>query len=201
MKLNKALVLLPLTAMVAYSPVYATASDAGYFGISAGQATVDDFCDGSTSSCDDSSLSFRLYGSTEVNDFTNFEVGYQYIDDVEASGYISGIAVAGEMSGHFVDTTLQFGLPEKGPFRIFSKAGLVLWKLNYEISATDGFISVSESDSDTGVTFRTGMGVSYEISEKVRLRADWDLLLDVGDEDETGEADINIFSVGSEFRF
>jgi OOP family OmpA-OmpF porin len=48
---------------------------------------------------------------------------------------------------------------------------------------------------------RFELGMSHQVSEQLRLRADWDLLLNVGDEDETGEADINVFSVGPEFRF
>ena len=57
------------------------------------------------------------------------------------------------------------------------------------------------SGDDTGVACRTGLGVSYEVAKRIRLRADWDLLLNVGDEDELGETDINVFSVRSEFRF
>lgn len=152
-------------------------------------------------SCDDDAVSFRIHGGTELTDFANLEVGYRYIDDVEASGFISGVAVAAAINGHFVDTTLQLGLPESGPFKVFSKAGLMLWRLNYEVEASNGFLSISESDDDSGVAFRTGLGMSYQVSEQLRLRADWDLLLNVGDEDETGEADINVFSVGPEFRF
>ncbi|GGC77353.1 outer membrane beta-barrel protein [Marinobacter halophilus] len=200
MKLNRTALLLAIVA-ISHAPAYATEAKPGYFGISAGQATVEDFCDGSEASCDDSALSFRIYGGTELNGFANLEFGYRYIDDIEASGVISGIGVALAVNGHFVDTTLQLGMPETGPFKVFTKAGLMLWRLNYEAAASNGFQTFSVSDNDTGVAFRTGLGISYEISERVRLRADWDLLLNVGDEDETGETDINVFSFGPEFRF
>ncbi len=62
-------------------------------------------------------------------------------------------------------------------------------------------MTVSESDSDSGVAFRTGLGVSYDVSDTLRLRADWDYLVNVGDEDELGQTDINVFSIGPEFRF
>src|SRR5690554_6155371 len=184
-----------------HGPVYAMEARPGYVGLTLGQATVDDFCDGSESSCDDSALSFRVHGGTELNNFANLEFGYRYIDDLEASGFISGLGLAVAVNGHFVDTTLQLGMPETGPFKFFAKAGLMLWRLNYEAAASDGFQTVSVSDDDTGVALRTGLGMSYQISDRVRLRADWDLLLNVGDEDETGETDINVFSVGPEFRF
>lgn len=201
MKSNKLLAALPLLVIAMSAPAYAASDRTGYFGVTAGQATVDDLCDGIEVSCDDDAVSFRIHGGTELTDFANLEVGYRYIDDVEASGFISGVAVAAAINGHFVDTTLQLGLPESGPFKVFSKAGLMLWRLNYEVEASNGFLSISESDDDSGVAFRTGLGMSYQVSEQLRLRADWDLLLNVGDEDETGEADINVFSVGPEFRF
>ncbi len=200
MKPNKLLLALTVAAIAA--PVAQAAEPKqGYAGITVGQATVDDFCGGGESSCDDSAISFRVHGGTELNDFVNLELGYRYIDEVEASGFINGIAVAAAVNGHFVDTTLQLGMPETGPFKVFAKAGLMLWRLNYDVAASNGFQTFSASDDDSGVALRTGLGASYEVSEKVRVRADWDLLLNVGDDDELGEADINVFSVGPEFLF
>lgn len=201
MNAKKLLFCLPLAAFAAQAPAQSAGPLAGYAGFTVGQAKVDDLCDGFEGSCDDSSLSFRVHGGAELSSFANLELGYRYVDDVEASGVVSGIGVAAAINGHFVDTTLQLGLPESGPFKFFTKAGLMLWRLNYEVAASNGWMTVSEEDDDTGVAFRTGLGMSYQVSDQLRLRADWDLLLNVGDDDETGEADINIFSVGPEFRF
>lgn len=200
MKLNRIALLFSLTTIASGSALAAEARP-GYFGISAGQATLDDFCGGGESSCDDSAVTIRVHGGTELNGFASLEFGYRYIDDTEASGVIDGVGVALAVDGHFVDTTLQLGMPETGPFKVFTKAGLVLWRLNYDIAASNGFQTIALSDDDTGVAFRTGLGMSYEVSAGIRLRADWDLLLNVGDEDELGETDINVFSVGPEFRF
>lgn len=201
MKKTTFLAALPLIALAAQAPAQTSNQMNGYAGFTVGQATVDDLCDGFGGSCDDSALSFRVHGGAELNSFANLEVGYRYIDDVEASGFLSGVAFAAAVNGHFVDTTLQLGLPESGPFKVFSKAGLMVWRLNYEAAASNGFQTASIEDDETGVSFRTGLGVSYEVNNQLRLRADWDLLLNVGDDDSTGETDINIFSVGPEFRF
>lgn len=200
MKLNKKALLFSVVT-IASAPASAAEARPGYFGISAGQATVEDFCGGGESSCDDSAPTFRIHTGTDLNNFANFEFGYRYIDDVTASGVFSGVSFAAAVTGHFVDTTLQLGMPESGPLRVFTKAGLLFWRLNVEAAASNGFQTYSESDSDTGVGFRTGLGMSYEISDQVRLRADWDFLVNIGDEDEIGETDINVFSVGPEFRF
>jgi opacity protein-like surface antigen len=200
MNLNKNALLFSIAA-IASTPAFAASANPGYFGISGGQATVEDFCGGGESSCDDSAPTFRIHGGSELSNFANLEFGYRYVDDVEASGVISGVGVAAAVNGHFIDTTLQLGMPETGPFRIFTKAGLMYWRLNLEGAASNGFQTASFSDSSTGVGFRTGLGMSFELSDQVRLRADWDFLVNVGDEDETGETDINVFSVGPEFRF
>ena len=175
----------------------------GYLGFSLGQATVEDFCDDTPDgfSCEESALTGRVYAGSHLNEFIDLEIGYRYIDDVGISASINGISAKVDINVHTLDTTLQFGLPAEGPFRIFSKVGLLLWKLNAEASASDGITSFSESDDDSGVALRTGLGVSYDISDKVTIRGDWDYLVDVGDEDEMGEADIHIFSVGPQFRF
>jgi len=183
------------------APAHAAGSPGGYAGLSVGQAGVDDFCDGDWESCDDDALTARIYGGVEFNGYTSVEFGYRYMDDVEFSGTFLGVGVSGSGNAHFVDSTLQLGIPESGPFRIFAKAGLLLWYVDYEVSASNGWISASVDDSDTGVALRTGLGMSYAFTDSFRLRADWDLLVDVGDEDEFGEADINLLSIGPEFRF
>lgn len=200
MKLNKK-ALLFFVATVASAPAFAANERLNYVGISAGQATVEDFCGGGESFCDDSAPTFRIHVGSKLSNFASFELGYRYIDDVEASGVVSGVGVAAAVTGHFVDTTLQLGMPEFGPFRVFTKAGLQFWRLNVDVAASNGVQTASASDSDTGVGFRTGLGMSYEIADELWLRADWDYLVNIGDENETGETDINVFSVGPEFKF
>ncbi|GAA0838802.1 hypothetical protein GCM10009113_01260 [Marinobacter szutsaonensis] len=92
-------------------------------------------------------------------------------------------------------------MPESAPFKAFAKAGVVYWQLNYDSSWTSGLGSYTDSDDDSGASLRTGLGVSYEVAEGFRVRADWDLILDVGDDDDLGESDINVFSIGPEFLF
>ncbi len=64
------------------------------------------------------------------------------------------------------------------------------------------YINVSaNSYDDSGVSLRTGLGALMRITDMVRLRVEWDYLVDVGDDNEYGESDIHIFSIGPEFHF
>ncbi|MCG7199742.1 outer membrane beta-barrel protein [Marinobacter pelagius] len=197
-----------LFAAIAVSSIWVSNAQAvefypGYFGLSVGQAEVDDFCSGAEiSSCDDSAVTARLYGGSEYIGFANFEFGYRYLDEVSASGTVEGLGFASaEVEGHFFDATLQLGMPRAGRFKVFAKAGAMFWQLNYEATAQTSGGNLRFSDDDTGVALRTGLGASFNVSENFRVRADWDFLMDVGDEDETGESDINVFSIGPEFLF
>ena len=202
MKNKKLLVALAL-ASFGTSGVQAVEFYPGYFGISVGQAEVDDFCSGAEiSSCDDSSVTGRIYGGTEYIGFANVEFGYRYIDEVSASGTVEGLGFASaELDGHFFDATLQLGMPRSGRFKVFAKAGVMFWQLNYEATAQTSSGNLRFSDDDTDFSLRTGLGASFDVSENFRVRADWDFLMDVGDDDEYGESDINVFSIGPEFLF
>lgn len=198
---NKKLLTAIALASFGTSGIQAAEFYPGYFGISVGEATVNDLCDLDVDRCEDNAITGRLYGGSQFTGFANFEFGYRYLDDVSVSGTLDGWAGELDIDGHFFDATLQLGLPESGPFKAFAKAGVVYWQLNYDSSWTSGLGSYTDSDDDSGASLRTGLGVSYEVAEGFRVRADWDLILDVGDDDDLGESDINVFSIGPEFLF
>lgn len=173
---------------------YAGDSGEGYFGLSFGQADVKDFCENGLDSCDDTAFTGRIHGGVHLNRYTDVEFGYRYIDDVDASFGIAELRA----NGHFVDATMQFGVPGTGPFQVFAKAGAMYWLVDYKISAP--ILGISESDDEDGVSLRTGIGVRYDVNEDISLRADWDYLVDVGNND-IGDRDIQVFSFGPEVRF
>lgn len=198
---NKKLLTAIALASFGTSGIQAAEFYPGYLGISVGEATVNDLCDLDVDRCEDSAITGRLYGGSQFTGFANFEFGYRYLDDVSIWGTVDGWTGGIDIDGHFFDATLQMGLPESGPFKIFAKAGVVYWQLNYDASLTNGSVLYAGSDDDSGASLRTGIGASYEVSDGFRVRADWDLILDVGDEDYLGESDINVFSIGPEFLF
>lgn len=187
------------------STAHAAQPPVNYIGASVGQAIADDFCLGGETRCDDAALSLRIHGGGRINDILSFETGYRFVDDMEAEGSFiyqgAIIDAAFAMNGHFLDATLQLGVPANEPVKIHAKLGAVYWRFNYEVEASSGFFSMREEDSDTGVAVRTGLALTYQASDTMRLRADWDLMLGVGDDDSTGETDVNVFSVGPEFLF
>lgn len=173
---------------------YAGDSGEGYFGLSFGQADVKDLCEDGFDSCDDTAFTGRIHGGVHLNSYTDVEFGYRYIDDVDRS---IGLYEA-EANGHFLDATFQVAAPVTGAFRVFAKAGAMYWRVDYTESVA--VLGISESDEEDGVSLRTGIGARYELNDDISLRADWDYLVDVGNND-IGETDIQVFSFGPEVRF
>jgi OOP family OmpA-OmpF porin len=57
----------------------------------------------------------------------------------------------------------------------------------------------SESASGTGLSY--GIGLQYDFTNTTGLRLDWERFADVGDEDKTGQSDVDMLSAGLVFRF
>lgn len=173
-------------------------ADETYAGLSLGHTEVDEFCEGAGSGCDDSALSLRVYGGGFIDKNLAFEGGYSYIDDVSGSIELSGLGTfSADLSHHTFDGSLLVFTPGLGPVRLFAKAGVLFWQQDLE-ARLSGFGSAS--DTERGVAFRTGVGATVEVVESLRLRLEWDLLMDVGDDD-SFESDIHVVSAGPELVF
>lgn len=172
-----------------------------YAGLSLGQAEVKDFCDDLGSGCDDTATTGRIYGGGFLDEHLAFEGGYRYIDDVSASASIPGMSASIDASYHMFDGSLLIFTPRFGLFQVFAKAGVQFWKQDVGASVTG---LGSASDSERGISFRTGLGIKADITDSLGLRLEWDYLQHVGNnvgEVENFESDIHVFSAGPEYRF
>ncbi|MDG5499986.1 outer membrane beta-barrel protein [Marinobacter sp. BGYM27] len=173
-----------------------------YAGVSVGQSIVTDFCDDlEPLSCDDKSLAVRAYFGASFSEYIGGEVGFTFVDDVEASGSAFGASASLASGYQAFDGTMLFGTSRDNDFRLFAKAGIVAW--NYD---SKGYISGSGmvivgDEEESGVSFRTGLGALYNVTDNVSVRLDWDFIPDIGDDETTGETDLHILSVGPQFRF
>ncbi|MFN2359962.1 MAG: outer membrane beta-barrel protein [Marinobacter sp.] len=172
-----------------------------YAGVSVGQAEAKDFCEDLGSGCDDTATTGRLYGGGFLDEQLAFEGGYRYIDDVSASASVPGMSASVEASYHMFDGSLLAFTPKLGIFRLFAKAGVQFWQQDVDAAFT-GLDNASESER--GISFRTGLGIKADVNESFALRLEWDYLQNIGDnigDFENSESDIHVFSAGPEFRF
>lgn len=156
---------------------------------------------GLASSVDESDVGYKLQLGYMIN--RNFGVEGGWVDlgkftynasfiggsangDIKASGFnIAGIGV----------------LPLDNNFSLFGKLGTINAKVKASVSATGPGGAASGSASDTEWSPNYGLGVMYNLSPKMAIRAEWERFDKLGDKNKTGEGDVDLWSVGLRFSF
>jgi OOP family OmpA-OmpF porin len=141
-------------------------------------------------SCDDEDTAWKILGGYQFN--KNFAVEFGYTDLVEVSG--------GGAVGNFSTEATAFELvavgmmPLADRFSVYGKIGM--YRADVDASGTGIFGSVSESNTD--LTF--AVGVRYDFTRNLGVRAEWQKYQDVGG-GEIGESDVDVLSVGVIWKF
>lgn len=183
------------------------AAEGVYAGVSLGQADVSDFCDDlSGVSCDDTPFTGRIYAGGFFDTYLAFEGGYRYVDKATVEATVAGFGSASiDSSYHMFDGSVVAFTPAVGPMRLFLKVGAQVWRQELDVSLSTVALSGSASESENGVSLRTGVGARFDLTDRFSIRVEYDYLQDVGDDFGLGaqnlESDMHIFSAGPEIRF
>jgi OOP family OmpA-OmpF porin len=185
-----------VAAAMASALSLSTPATAGFFdftlapfvGASIGQSTFDLPCSAG-GTCDDTDTAWKIYGGLEVNEFIQMEVGYA---DLGKTKFSDGSSTTAEINGMTMQVVGTFAINPS--FSLIGRGGMNF--LNLEINDTDG-----GNDGDTDVAWSLGLGAQYNLSKSVGLRAEWERYFKVGDEDTTGEIDIDLISASVVYTF
>ncbi|HWQ40233.1 MAG TPA: outer membrane beta-barrel protein [Burkholderiales bacterium] len=192
--IRRALPLLVATGLAFPQWAGAQSAGSGYIGASVGASMASDFCDDEPGvtliDCEDQDAGFKLFAGYQFN--ANFAAEAAYVNLGEISGRGSFLGTPFDLKFQASAMTVQgVGIL---PFRegaLFGKAGLSFWNLD-----TRGIVAGAPgSASDDGVDVTIGLGAQFAIGGNLGIRAEWDFFPDFGDDD-TGEEDIHLFSVG-----
>ena len=165
---------------------------APFIGASIGQSTLDISCPAGAS-CDDTDTAWKVFGGLEVNEYLSMEVGYADLGEAKFSDATS--SATAEVNGM---TMALVGTYSVSPsFTLIGRGGMNI--LNLEVDAIDN--GVASNDGDTDVAWSLGVGAQYNFTKSVGLRVEYERFFDVGDEDTTGEADVDLISAGVVFKF
>jgi OOP family OmpA-OmpF porin len=164
---------------------------APFIGASVGQASYDMTCPAG-SSCDDTDTAWKIYGGLEVNEYISMEAGYVNLGEVEVSGTPSGTA---EVHGMTIQVIGSYAINPS--FSLIGRGGMNI--LNLEKNGT--IAAPTNNVGDTDVAWSLGLGAQYNLSESVGLRAEWERYFKVGDENTTGEVDIDLISASIVYTF
>jgi OOP family OmpA-OmpF porin len=172
-----------------------------YAGASAGQSKAKDIvCDlDITCSSDDTDTGWKIYGGYQFHPNGAIEFGYVDLGKFEGSGtdsFLGNVSVDYKASGF--TAALVGSLPIGQNFGLMGKLGMFHWDVDVNASSS---VFGSGSDSSSGTDLTYGLGLKYDFSKTVGVRAEWERFQDVGDENTTGQSDVDLLSVGVVFKF
>jgi OOP family OmpA-OmpF porin len=162
-----------------------------------------------TSTLDDSDTGFGLAGGYQVNQ--NFAAELAWVDLGDISYAANGTVTDG------VDTfDAGLGIDQSASGPVFSLLGIVpigerfsvFGRVGFALMSVDADATVSidgESTADSVSTDRSnlmyGIGGEFSFNRRFGVRLGWDRYAEVGSEDQAGEVDIDLISLGLRFNF
>ena len=182
----RGIVLLASTLGFALMTAPAVAKDEGaYAGGSIGLTTIDicgDLTAFGATTCDDEDTGFKLFGGYKFNRNLAVEGGFVDFGEISAS-FPTGSAT---VSSDALFAAAVGILPVSSKFSVFGKLGFFMWDLT--ATGTGGTVS------DDGTDLLIGVGLGFDITERLTIRAEW--------EDYDGGGDgVNFLSAGLQYNF
>lgn len=181
---------LSLAALAFAGPALSQQNESGiYIGGALGQAEQSDQCSGTAPgvSCDNKDSAWKIFGGFQVNRYLAAELGYANLGEASAS---AGTVSAKDEATAFELVALgMFPVVER--FSIFGKLGLYRGEL--ERTSNNPLVQTGTNEQ-TDFTF--GLGVRFDITHNIGLRAEWQRYIDLGE-----ITDIDLISLGVQFKF
>lgn len=82
----------------------------------------------------------------------------------------------------------------------FEAAFMNLWEVTEGFAVTSGVSATADAQA-SGVSPLFGLGAQVRLSDRLSLRAEWERVMKGGDENKTGQADFNVYTVGLQHAF
>lgn len=170
------------------------ASAQAFVGGSFGQSDIDEeittgLIDSGT--VDGKDTGWKIFGGYMFNRHFGVELAYVNLGEVSYSGTFGGAPVTGgkvEVTGFNIAALGSYPISEQ--FSVFGKLGLFMW--DAEASDTTG--GVPFSDTADGTDISLGIGISYNFTRNLALRAEYEMF-------KPDVADANLLSIGAVWKF
>lgn len=187
-----------------------TAQANGYFGFGIGQSSADiegSACDvivfllgpPCAGSVDDSGTAFKVFGGSRISPNFAFEGFYVDFGKFSSSGAGPTATLDIDFEGSAFGGAVLGIAPVSPSVDVFGKFGMARWSVDLSATATGpgGFDSASESDD--GFDPLLGFGLQFKTGS-VFIRGEFERFMDVGDEETTGQSDVDVISLSVIFQ-
>ncbi len=156
-----------------------------YFGGSIGPSDSSSYCK-NANSCEDKDTAWKIFGGYKITERLSAEAAYVNIANIHKTPTSGSTAGSVQVSDISAFTAAAVGtMPINDQIDIFGKVGAMRWSSDNTAGSESGF----------GMTY--GIGAKMHISERTKLRAEWEKLPSI--ETAPGEkTDVNMLSIGVE---
>ena len=145
--------------------------------------------------CEDSGISYKVFGGARLNPMFAVEGGYRKFNDTKISGTDGSgnpTSLEKSISGYDLEAVAFF--PVSQEIELFGKAGLMKWNQDTVKKET---IQTS-NDSETSVSLLLGGGAEYKMNDNIKLRGEWERVFKTGGTN-SSETDIDMITAGITF--
>lgn len=126
-----------------------------------------------------------------------FRAGYERFGDVTFDGLYEGVDDVGSIESESFTATLAYRYPFTDRFSAGYNVGVAVT----DVSESEVFGGVPEGSSASDTVPFGGLGMKFAVTDRVSISANYNRYLDVGKEDQTGESDVDAFSLNFHYRF
>lgn len=219
-----------LCASLLAGNAFAGSSSPFYLGATLGQSSVDSLndCVGSpgntntpnavntpniantTVSCSigDGDTTMHIYGGVQLSDSIAVEIGYADLGSTGSYSDNNQLNLNQDTSGYTLAGVMRHRMGKTSPLHVYGKAGVFHW--TSEASSGGAYPGSAEA---SGTSPLAGVGVEYELSHNLSVKAGWDRYFGVGEDEDaltinnsnyevnTLETDVDVYSAGINFSF
>jgi OmpA-OmpF porin, OOP family len=174
-------------ALPTVAQVSAPSVSSAYVGGSLGQAELDLDCEGA--SCEKKDTTWRVFGGYQFHRHFSAELGYANLGEARVD-FGPGDQFTAEARAWDISAV---GILPVGPVSLIGRLGL--YRANTELR--DSASGESADDNNSGLLI--GLGVQYDVTKNLGVRAEWQQYADVGHGDT--EFDVRVINLGVVWKF
>jgi OOP family OmpA-OmpF porin len=162
-----------------------------------------------TSSLDDSDTGFGLAGGYQVNENFAAELAYVDLGDISYSAngtvtdgidtFAAGLGIDQSTSGPVFSILGIVPIGER--FTVFGRLGIALMSVDADATVSIDDVSATDSVSTDRSNLMYGIGGEFSFNRRFGVRLGWDRYAEVGSDDQAGEVDIDLISLGLRYNF
>lgn len=157
---------------------------------------------GFSSTTDGTDTGYKLQLGYKFNPYLAVEGGYINLGNASYKAKQVGV---GQLSLTYRAQGLNAAavgiLPLGERFSLFAKGGLLMAWVDTDETFTKNGLTKTQSFSGSSLGENLGVGMAFDLSKQVALRAEYDWFHNVGDKDKTGRANISMLSAGVVYKF